>query len=158
MTDGMVSDAQTIPHHKLAAAPAGTGARGGGSKVFHLSEVPELTSHHDGRVKQVLLNRSNTTAALLVDIVTVAAGSGSPRHYHKGTDHFFFILDGLGSLEIEGQRYPVQRGTVAWIADGDVHQVLADPASPLQFLEYFSHGEHETVFLGPACEWHPQGS
>lgn len=158
MSEGKsVSEAEVIPHHKLFEASAGTGAGGAGSKVFHLAEVPELSSLHDGRRKQVLLNRANTSAALLVDVVTVAAGSGSPRHYHKGTDHFFFILDGRGNLEIEGRSYPLQRGSVAWIADGDVHQVFADPASPLMFLEYFSRGDHETVFLGQACAWQPRG-
>ncbi len=151
-----VSDEGVIPHHKLFESPAGTGTSGTGSKVFQLDDVAELTSLHDGRRKQVLFNRANTSAELLVDVVTVAPGSSSPRHYHKGTDHFFFILDGVGRLEIDGRSHPLRRGSVAWIADGDIHQVFADPASHLTFLEYFSHGEHETVFLGQACEWQPR--
>ncbi len=146
---------QVIPHRELFEAAVGSGSLGAGSKVFHLDDVPELASVHDGRTKKILFNRANTGGGFLVDVVTVAPGSSSSQHYHQGTEHFFVILAGRGRIEIKGDSHPVQAGTVAWIANGDVHQVFADPEIPLTFLEYFSHGQHETVFLGPGCEWRP---
>lgn len=155
-TRGAVRQDQGIPHHKLFEAAVGAGARGVGSKVFDLTDVSELTSVHDGRTKKVLFNSTNTGCGLLVDVVQVVPGGSSPRHYHRGTEHFFFILEGQGRIEISGHSYPLRAGTAAWIADGDAHQVFADPETTLTFLEYFSHGQHETVFLGPECEWRPQ--
>ena len=147
---------QTIPHARLHATETGVIGEGPGSKVFSLDDVPELASLHDGRRKRVLLNTANTGAGLLVDVVTVAPGSASPLHYHKQTEHFFFIVDGRGHITIAGRDYPLRLGSVAWIADGDPHQVFAASDSPLTFLEYFSRGNHETVFLGQACEWKPE--
>ena len=147
---------QTIPHAGLHATETGVIGEGPGSKVFSLDDVPELASLHDGRRKRVLLNTANTGAGLLVDVVTVAPGNASPLHYHQGTEHFFFIVDGRGHITIGGRDYPLRRGSVAWIAGGDPHQVFADSDSPLTFLEYFSRGKHETVFLGQACEWKPE--
>jgi len=123
--------------------------------VFHLDDVAELASMHDGRTKKVLFNQANTGSRFLVDVVTVAPGSSSPLHYHQGTEHFFVILEGRGRIEISGHSHPVQAGSIAWIAEGDAHQVFADPQIPLTFLEYFSRGRHETIFLGQACEWRP---
>jgi quercetin dioxygenase-like cupin family protein len=147
---------QTIPHAGLHDTEASVVGEGAESKVFHFDDVPELASLHDGRRKRVLLNATNTGAELLVDVVTVAPGSSSPLHYHKGTEHFFFALDGRGRIVIRDQAHPLRRGSVVWIADGDLHQVFADPDSPLTFLEYFSRGRHETVFMGPSCEWKPK--
>jgi quercetin dioxygenase-like cupin family protein len=146
---------QVIPHGGLHETETGVVGAGSGSKVFHLDDTLELASLHDGRRKRVLLNSANTGAGLLVDVVMVAPGSSSPLHYHKGTEHFFFIIDGRGHITISGQDHPLRRGSIAWIADGDPHQVFADANSSLTFLEYFSQGRHETVFLGQACEWKP---
>jgi mannose-6-phosphate isomerase-like protein (cupin superfamily) len=77
-------------------------------------------------------------------------------HYHRGTEHFFFVLGGRGRIVINDREYPLRPHTVVWIAEGDVHKVYADPDSRLQFLEYFSKGRHETVFMEQACEWQPQ--
>ncbi len=152
----MAKTDRTIPHAGLHDTETGVIGAGPGSKVFSLDDVPELASLHDGRRKRVLLNAANTAAGLLVDVVTVAPGSSSPLHYHKGTEHFFYILDGRGHIAIKGQDHPLRRGSVAWIADGDPHQVFADSDSSLTFLEYFSRGSHETVFVGPSCEWKPE--
>jgi quercetin dioxygenase-like cupin family protein len=145
----------TIPHHKLIDA-AGIVIGGTGSRVFHLDDLPELSSEHDGRKKKVLLNTPSTGSEMLVDILDYAPGGTSPLHYHKGTEHFFFVLGGRGRIVINDREYPLRSNTVVWIVDGDVHKVYADPDSRLQFLEYFSKGRHETVFMEEACAWQPQ--
>jgi quercetin dioxygenase-like cupin family protein len=144
-----------IAHEGLAEAERVLG-RGPGSKVFHLEDVPELVSVHDGRRKRVLLNSTNTGGELLVDVVTVAPGSSSPVHFQRGTEHFFYVLAGRGRIRIGDREFPLRAGSVAWVAEGDIHQLLADPDCELAFLEYFSRGRHETVFLGPACTWRPE--
>ncbi|MDR7523234.1 MAG: cupin domain-containing protein [Armatimonadota bacterium] len=149
---------RTIPHHGLIDADVGIDAAPGGSKVFHLDDVPVLGSERDGRRKRVLLNAPVTGKDLLVDVLDYAPGGTSPLHYHRGTDHFFFVLEGRGRIVINDREYPLGPNTVVWIAEGDVHKVFADPDVPLRFLEYFSCGRHETVFLEQACEWRPAGT
>jgi len=146
----------SIPHHRLHDSDVGVIGRGVGSKVFHVDEITELVSRHDGRRKKILLNTTNTGSPLLVDIVSYAPGGTSPLHFHREIDHFFFVLGGRGRIVIEGRHHPLRAGCVVWIAAGDGHKVYADPDSPLTFLEYFSRGEHETVFVEPACEWRPE--
>ncbi len=146
---------ETVPHHRLFEATVGVIGTGPGSKAFHIDEISELGSVHDGRRKKILLNAINTAAPLLVDIVSYEPGATSPLHFHRDIDHFFFVLGGRGRIVIEGQEYPLRPGSVVWIAPGDVHKVHAAADSTLTFLEYFSRGEHETVFLEQACEWRP---
>lgn len=147
-----------IPHHRLIDTDFGITSGPPGSRVIYLDDVPELKSEHDGRKKKVLLNTPVTGAELLVDILDYAPGGTSPLHYHRGTEHFFYVLDGRGRIVIKDKEYPLRAGTVVWIADGEVHKVYADPDEHLRFLEYFSRGHHETVFIEQACEWKPKSA
>ncbi len=145
----------TVPHHRLFETTVGVMGQGTGSKLFNVDEIPELGSVHDGRQKKILLNATNTGSPLLVDLVSYAPGATSPLHFHRDIDHFFFVLDGRGRIVINGRENPLRAGSVVWIASGDTHKVYADADGALTFLEYFSRGEHETVFLEQACEWRP---
>ncbi len=155
MKDPTAEAPATVPHHRLFNATVGVVGRGTGSKVFNLDEITELSSEHDGRRKKILLNTVNTGSPLLVDIVSYAPGGTSPLHFHREIDHFFFVLEGRGRIVINDQEHRLRSGSVVWIAADDVHKVYADADSTLAFLEYFSRGEHETVFLEEACEWRP---
>ncbi|MBI4279195.1 MAG: cupin domain-containing protein [Armatimonadetes bacterium] len=143
-----------IPHAQLVDAKLGGVPEGKGSKVFHLDDLPELSSEHDRRHKRVIINRALVdTVELLVDTLRYEPGGTSPLHYHRGTEHFFIIQGGRGKILIGEREYTLTPGTVVWIADGDVHKVYADDDSELVFLEFFSRGDHETVFLEEAGVW-----
>lgn len=133
---------------------------GEGSRIFHESSVGEMDSAHDGRSKTVLINEGLVPDAgdLLVDVVTYGPGVACPVHYHEGTSHFFYILEGEGVLEIEGEEYDLEAGTVAWIGEGDKHRLFAREGQGMRVFEYFSDGEHETTFLGEECTWQPDSA
>lgn len=132
---------------------------GDGSRLFHERSTGEMTSQHDGRSKTVLINRNLVPDAgdLLVDVVTYGPGVACPEHYHEGTDHFFYILDGEGVIEIEGEEYELTAGTVAWIGERDKHRLYArEDQAGMRVFEYFSDGDHDTVFFGEECTWQPE--
>ena len=134
---------------------------GEGSRLFHESATGEMSSQHDGRSKTVLINRSLVpgAGALLVDIVTYGPGVACPEHYHSGTDHFFYILEGEGVIEIDGEEFELTEGTVAWIGEEDRHRLYArEDQAGMRVFEYFSEGEHETVFFGEECTWQPDSA
>lgn len=138
---------------RLGGAPEGKG-----SKVFRLDDLPEISSGHDRRHERVIINRAMVdTVGLLVDTLRYEPGGSSPLHFHRGTEHFFIIQAGRGKILIGDRGHRLTPGTVVWIADGDVHKVFADPDSELVFLEFFSRGDHETVFLEEGCAWRPEG-
>lgn len=138
---------------KLDAEDVAVG--GDGTRVYHESNVGEMDSLHDGRSKTVLINQGLIPAVdeLLVDVVEYGPGVACPVHYHKGTDHFFYILEGEGVLEVEGEEIPLEQGSIAWIGEGDRHRLFARDQQEMRVFEYFSNGDHETVFEGDECSW-----
>lgn len=150
-----MSESKSIPHEKLHQMESAIGVHRG-SKVYHLEDLSRLDSRHDGRKKKVIINEKMVETQILVDVLTYEPDATSPLHYHKGTEHFFFVLGGRGHIEIEGTAYELKEGTVVWVAEGDRHKLYSKPDSELRLLEFFSSGKHETRFLEQGCQWELQ--
>lgn len=156
-----MSDAnQSIAHSDLSASAIDASDivdLGDGSRVYHESSVGEMDSEHDGRSKTVLINRNLVPDAdeLLIDVVTYGPRVACPEHFHEGTDHFFYILEGEGVLEVDGEEVDIEAGTVAWIGAGDPHRLFARDGQQMRVFEYFSNGDHDTTFFGEECTWRP---
>lgn len=151
---------EVIAHSDLTDSDLDAGdveTGGEGTQVYHKSDVGEMDSLHDGRSKTVLVNEGLVPDAgdLLVDMVEYGPGVSCPVHYHEDTDHFFFILEGEGVLEVEGEEIELSQGSVAWIGEGDRHRLFAREGQSMTVFEYFSNGDHETVFEGEECTWAP---
>ncbi|MGH8046546.1 MAG: cupin domain-containing protein [Chthoniobacterales bacterium] len=56
----------------------------------------------------------------------VPAGGATERHYHKLSEEFYFILEGDGTMEINGESRPVQVGDAILIPPGAWHQITAE--------------------------------
>lgn len=159
----MVSSNESVAHSDLSTSEMDAenlemaGAR---SRIYHESSVGEMESQHDGRSKHVLINENLVPEAddLLVDVVIYRPEVSCPEHYHEGTKHFFYILEGEGVLEIEGEEYDIEHGTVAWIGEGDRHRLFAREGQGMTVFEYFSNGEHDTTFFGEECTWRPDSA
>jgi mannose-6-phosphate isomerase-like protein (cupin superfamily) len=50
----------------------------------------------------------------------------SERHYHKQTAEVYYILEGSGKMELNGDWHAVEPGTVVWIEPGTRHRVVSD--------------------------------
>lgn len=121
-----------------------TKSAGEGSAMYHESDVQTLQNERDARTKTVLISRDLIPSAeeLLVDVVTYGPNVEIPRHYHEGTKHFFYVLEGEGFVEIEGDAFPVEVGSTIWVGEGDVHKVYTEDDQRLKILEYFSNNDH----------------
>ncbi|MDX1680880.1 MAG: cupin domain-containing protein [Akkermansiaceae bacterium] len=59
-------------------------------------------------------------------------GSKTDRHYHKLSEEFYYILEGRGRMEIDGQEREVGVGDAILIPAGAWHQIEA--SEDLRFL------------------------
>lgn len=63
----------------------------------------------------------------------VPAGNATQRHYHKQSEEFYFILEGAGVMEIDGESREVKPGDAILIPPGAWHTIRASD-SDLRFL------------------------
>ncbi len=80
-----------------------------------------------------IFNRTNAPVQnhILAD-ATVPVGQPTERHYHKLSEEFYFILEGQGTMAIDGEERPVLPGDAILIPPGAWHQITA--SQTLRFL------------------------
>ena len=73
----------------------------------------------------------------------VPAGGATQRHYHQLSEEFYFILEGAGDMEIDGETRRIGPGDCVLIPPRARHSIRAEPA--LRFLcccaPAYSHGD-----------------
>ena len=59
-----------------------------------------------------------------------------PYHYHEGNEEAIYVLDGAGTLRLDGDRYPLAAGDYVALPAGEAsaHRVINDGDDPLCYL------------------------
>lgn len=52
--------------------------------------------------------------------------SESKTHYHKRATEFYYILEGEGTMTVDGESFPIAPGTVVKLDPGAVHSSKGD--------------------------------
>jgi mannose-6-phosphate isomerase-like protein (cupin superfamily) len=63
---------------------------------------------------------------------TLEPGQATDRHYHARTEEIYFLLEGEGEMEVDGERRHVGPGDAVLIPAGARHQIRAEAS--LRFL------------------------
>ena len=64
----------------------------------------------------------------------VPPGSAEQRHHHATARQFFYVLEGVATLEVDGVVLRIAAGQGAQVASGQRHRLSNDEAKPLRFL------------------------
>jgi mannose-6-phosphate isomerase-like protein (cupin superfamily) len=64
---------------------------------------------------------------------TLEAGQATERHYHAESEEIYYVVEGSGEMELDGERRPVAVGDAVLIPPGARHQIRSD-ADGLRFL------------------------
>ena len=87
----------------------------------------------DGSTIRSILDRTNAPVEnQSLAEARVPAGGATQRHYHRIAEEFYFILEGRGAMEIDGETRPVGPGDAILIPPGAWHTIAAEEA--LRFL------------------------
>ncbi|MBR9759292.1 cupin domain-containing protein [bacterium] len=87
----------------------------------------------DGSTIRSLLDLSNAPVKnQSLAEATLPAGGETERHYHKVSEELYYLLEGAGVMEIDGEEREVGPGDSILIPAGAWHQIKA--TEPMQFL------------------------
>ncbi len=56
---------------------------------------------------------------------TLEPGEATQRHYHRESEEFYYLVEGSGEMEIDGERRTVVPGDAILIPPGAWHQIRA---------------------------------
>ena len=89
----------------------------------------------DGSTIRSILDRTNAPVQLQsLAEAALPPGASTQRHYHKQSEELYFLLEGTGLMEIDGETRHVASGDAILIPPGSWHQITAGEAAGLRFL------------------------
>ena len=84
---------------------------------------------------RVVLDNHRAQAAQM----TLASGDseGVPDNRHRGADQWLFVVSGTGEAIVNGERHPLQEGTLLLIEAGEHHEIRTHGDEPLRTLNVY---------------------
>ncbi len=97
------------------------------------SQVPFTTK--DGSTIRSILDLSNAPVKMQsLAEATIPAGGATQRHWHKDSEEFYFLLEGRGIMEIDGEEREVGPGDGILIPAGAWHQIRSTGQERIRLL------------------------
>jgi mannose-6-phosphate isomerase-like protein (cupin superfamily) len=65
---------------------------------------------------------------------TLEPGQSTQRHYHRESEEIYYLVEGTGEMEVDGERALVGPGDAILIPPGAWHEIRAADGGRLRFL------------------------
>ena len=114
--------------------------------LFHQDELPKLVSVVPGRERVFFVSKELAGIDdMLAGIMRYRKGAASPYHLHENCEHFYFIIEGAGTVETPGGARDVGPGDMIFIPAEDRHRLRA--REPLFYFEFQAPNRFKTTIL-----------
>ena len=100
--------------------------------VRNVSSQKPFTTADGSRIRSILDHANAPVKNQSLAEAAVPAETSTIRHHHKASEEFYFILEGRGTMEIDGECMNVGPGEAVLIPPGSWHRITA--AGDLRFL------------------------
>lgn len=115
--------------------------------IFNQSDLPKLVSAVPGRERTFFVNKELTKIDdMLAGVMHYDQGASSPYHFHKNCEHFYFIIEGNGTVESEEGVREVGPGDMVFIPAEEKHRLRASK-SALFYFEFQAPNRFVTTIL-----------
>jgi mannose-6-phosphate isomerase-like protein (cupin superfamily) len=93
-----------------------------------------FTTADGSTIRELLgLPMSNARNQSLAE-ATLEAGQATQRHYHRESEEIYYLVEGSGEMEVDGERAVVAPGDAVLIPPGAWHEIRASADGSLRFL------------------------
>ena len=114
--------------------------------IFNQDELPKLVSVTPGRERVFFVSKELAGIEdMLAGIMRYKKGAASPYHYHENCEHFYFIIDGAGTVETPDGAREVRSGDMIFFEAEDKHRLRA--IEPLFYFEFQAPNRFKTTIL-----------
>jgi mannose-6-phosphate isomerase-like protein (cupin superfamily) len=92
-------------------------------EVRALDSQPPFTTKDGSTIRSILDSANAPVKMQSLAEATIPAGGATQRHWHKDSEEFYFLLEGNGTMEIDGEEREVGPGDGILIPAGAWHQI-----------------------------------
>jgi mannose-6-phosphate isomerase-like protein (cupin superfamily) len=98
-------------------------------EITSLATAEAFTTKDGSTIRELVHTERQSLAE-----ATLEPGQATERHYHAATEELYFVLEGRGELEVEGDRQPLGPGEAVLIPPGARHEIRNAGEGTLRFL------------------------
>ena len=102
-------------------------------KAMDVEAADVVMEGAEGVTVRWLISRGDGAPNFAMRLFEVAPGGHSPLHVHDW-EHEVYILEGIGTLEFEGEKNPFEEGYFIFVPPGREHRFVNTGAGTLRFL------------------------
>jgi mannose-6-phosphate isomerase-like protein (cupin superfamily) len=102
--------------------------------VRSLAEAEALTTADGSTIRELLGLPTAPLRNQSLAEATLEPGQATERHYHAETEEIYYLVEGDGEMELDGERRPLGVGDAVLIPPGAWHQIRAGDGGRLRFL------------------------
>ena len=103
-------------------------------QIKKLARQRQFVTKDKSLIREILSPRNSALRHQSLAEATVRPGRATERHCHWTSEEIYFVLQGQGTMEIEGERRPVGAGAGVVILPGQRHHIANTGDVDLVFL------------------------
>ena len=102
-------------------------------EIRSLAQAEPFTTKDGSTIRELLGLPTSSARNQSLAEATLAPGTATERHYHRESEEIYYLVEGTGEMELDGERRPLAPGDAVLIPPGAWHQIRAADG-PLRFL------------------------
>ncbi len=102
--------------------------------IININDCPQFVTKDHSKIREIMAPRNSVIARQSLAEAVVPVGSATDEHYHKDSEEIYFILSGVGEIQVNGESAPVRVGDAIALPPGTVHKIWNRGDSDLVFL------------------------
>lgn len=106
----------------------------GGMDVRALAEAPAFTTKDGSEIRELLAHRNSCVRHQSLAEARLPVGAATAPHFHPRAEEIYYLLEGRGRMQIEGNVREVGPGDAIAIPPRARHQITNIGSETLKFL------------------------
>lgn len=102
--------------------------------INQISEQTPFTTADGSTIRSILDSSNAPVENQSLAEASLPAGGSTQRHYHRVSEEIYFILEGQGTMELDGEFRKVSPGDAVLIPPNAWHQITTEGEESLLFL------------------------
>jgi quercetin dioxygenase-like cupin family protein len=94
--------------------------------VRSLAEAEAFTTADGSTIRELLGLPTAPVQNQSLAEATLAPGQSTKRHYHREAEEIYYVVEGSGEMELDGDRRRIGVGDAVLIPPGAWHEITAD--------------------------------
>ena len=102
--------------------------------VIARNDAPPFTTKDGSTIRELLAYRNSCVSNQSLAEATIGAGESTTRHYHRVSEQIYYLVEGTGEMELDGEVRAVGPGDAILIPPGSWHTIRATGDGPVRLL------------------------